>query len=57
MSQPDQPSDQERIDQAATSGKAPEWLRSALRRIGERAGDIRPLVDDRSTLPEFIYRH
>jgi len=50
-------SDKERIDRVAADGKAPEWLRSVLRQIGAHAGAIRPLADDRSKLPEFIYRH
>jgi hypothetical protein len=49
--------DRERIEAAARAARAPQWLKDALRRIGEEAHAIAPLPDDRSQLPEFIYRH
>ncbi len=49
-------SDKERIE-AAAQGKAPEWLRQVLTRIAARAGEIRPIEEDRTRLSDFIYRH
>jgi hypothetical protein len=49
--------DRDRIDRAVAASRAPEWLRSVLRLVGERAAEIHSLPDDRSKLPEFIYRH
>jgi hypothetical protein len=48
----------QRLHKIATeSENAPTWLRNILTRIAEHADHIRPLPDDRTVLPEFIYRH
>jgi hypothetical protein len=49
--------DKERIEQLCEQTKAPSWLRDAVAFIAREAHDIRPLNDDRSSLPALIYRH
>ncbi len=44
-------------DRAQFGGKAPMWLLEVLTLISGQADKIEPIKDDRSQLPEFIYRH
>ncbi len=39
------------------AAKAPGWLRDVLVLIAQDADKIEPIKDDRTQLPEFIYRH
>jgi hypothetical protein len=49
--------DRERLLQIADEMRGPAWLRQVLVTIAEEGSQIQPLNDDRSDLPEFIYRH
>ena len=46
-----------RIAKIAQVSKGPSWLREAVALIAREAASIDPIDDDRSQLPQFIYRH
>jgi hypothetical protein len=56
-SQPSVLPDKERIERLCELTKAPPWLRDAVAFIAGEAHEIRPLNDERSSLPALIYRH
>ena len=49
--------DDQRIARIAQTSKGPAWLREVVALIAREAASIKPIDDDRSQLPQFIYRH
>jgi len=47
----------QRISKIAEQARGPSWLGHVLVLMAQRTDAIPPLPDDRSELPEFIYRH
>lgn len=49
--------DRQRLNRIAEHTRGPGWLREIVALLADEAGSVPPLKDDRSQLPEFIYRH
>lgn len=49
--------DQQRLNSIAEHARGPGWLREILVLLADEAASVPRIEDDRSQLPEFIYRH
>ena len=49
--------DWQRLNSIAEHARGPGWLREIVALLADEAASVPPLRDDRSQLPEFIYRH